>query len=137
MENLKKTSLSKFLKLCALLLSFTLLPGCEEDAILLAGLKNILIGTWQAIPTEQYKPSGELLIEFKADNTIGLHPTMTGDTYSLISTSAIDIRWEHDYGQGGYTYEITFNEDLTITIYNFHDGTTTLNEKNITFKKIK
>lgn len=135
MEKLKEIPSVKLLQILVLLISITILPACEEKQDPLFQLKSTLIGTWQAIPTEEYKPFRDLFIEFKANNTIDKHPTFLGDIYTLISETSLDVRWED--GRGGYTYEISFNKNGTITIYNFEDASITQIEKNITFKKIK
>lgn len=120
-----------FLVFSLLCLSF---PGCKKEGLdPLDEWRTRLIGTWQAIPTDEYKPYKDLIIEFKADNTIDLYFPHQGNTYYLISETELKINWKEITRND--VYKISFNKDQTITIYNFDDGTTSEVEKNITFKK--
>lgn len=138
MKTFQKPFVFSFLPLLALFLTFTLLSGCEEEKEdPLAELKATLIGTWQVIPTDEYKPylDYNTIIEFKTDHTIGLYEPFIDATYNLITEKSLYIKWKDN--TGGYVYEISFNEDQTITIYNFEDNSVTEVIKNITFKKIR
>lgn len=136
MKTFRKPFVFHLVPLFLLFFTFTLLSGCEEEKEdLLAELKATLIGTWQVIPTDEYKPYKDLIIEFKADNTIDLYFPHRGNTYYLISETELKINWKEITRND--IYKISFNKDQTITIYNFDDGTTSEVEKNITFKKIR
>lgn len=134
MKTMKKSSLCFMLSFVGLLFLSTLLISCDNDDEPRPDNQTTLIGTWQAIPTKEYTPWQELTIEFKADQTIHLYAPYLGDSYNLVGETKLEIIKKENSAR--LTYDITFNEDQTITIYNFQDGTETLNVKNITFKKV-
>lgn len=133
MKTMNKSSLCFMLSFLGLFFLSTLLVSCDNDDEPQPDNKTALTGTWQAIPTNEYTPWQELTIEFKADQTIHLYTPYQGDSYNLVGSKLEIIKKGSSARQ---TYDITFNEDQTITIYNFQDGTDTLNIKNITFKKV-
>lgn len=135
MKTFRKPFVFSFLPLLALFLTFTQLNSCEEEDNPIKELNNVLVGTWQAIPTWAYKPYKDLIIEFKADHSIDLYFPFVGDAYYLTSETSLEIIHMENMSHRSYT--ISFNGDQTITIYNFQDGKTTQVEKNITFEKIK
>lgn len=134
MKTMKKSTLFFFLSCIGWLCLFPLLTSCDKDEESPSATQNKLVGIWEAVPTLTYYASSPALrIAFKADQTIGLYPVYQGDRYHLLSETQLEIiKKENEVRQ---IYTISFNENQTLTIYNFQDGTDTYNIKNITFKK--
>ena len=135
MKESLKFHLSLSLCFAALFLLSILTISCKDNDPL-TEMKAKLIGTWQAIPTAEYKPYKELFIEFKSDQTIGLYEPYLGEVYNLIDESSLTIGWKGS--SVGYVFALSYNTDHTITIYRMEDGDPgPFYIKNITFKKIR
>lgn len=111
--------------------------GCDkkEDKkeVPLTEFEARLVGMWKVVSTPEYSSSN--VIRFNPDHTIEYYVPLVGDTYRVtVPTEIVFIQKET---LKEYVYDFTFNEDGTITIYNFVDNSATSYVKNVTFKKMK
>ncbi len=93
-----------------------------------------LTGSWKVIKSSaQDMPTFDILI-FQKDGLIDAYEPIIGWSYSLISDS--EIKFQDPTGEKAFYCKFVFNDDSTLTIYNFVDNYLTEVVKNITFSKI-
>ena len=93
-----------------------------------------LTGSWKVIKNSaQDMPTFDILI-FQKDGLIDAYEPIIGWSYSLISDS--EIKFQDPTGEKVFFCKFVFNDDSTLTIYNFVDNYLTEVVKNVTFSKI-
>lgn len=92
-----------------------------------------LAGSWKVIESSaQEMPISDMLI-FQEDGLIDAYKPIVGWSYCLTSDS--EIKFQDPTGEKVFYCKFVFNDNSTLTIYNFVDGYLTEVVKDITFSR--
>ena len=107
--------------------------GCGDDEDY-EGEYLKLIGSWKAIESTSNMPISDMLI-FQKNGWIDAYEPIVGWSYHLVSDS--EIKFQDPTGEKKIICKFVFDNDSTLTIYNFVNGYLTADLKDVTFLKIK